>query len=133
MPIISPDAGEALLLSYMLNKTPPANVRLHLFTSPTTAPTESILLSDITEAADASYVAPALAGASWTITTTSGVTTASYPEVTFTFAGAQSVFGYYVTDGANTTVLWIERFSGAPFTLPSGGGTIAITPKITLD
>ena len=73
-----------------------------------------------------------------------GVTTAKYSDdgtpigVTFSMTDAtmtgigSDVYGYYVTNIAGN-ILWIEEFSGAPFSLPIGsGGDIAIIPQITL-
>jgi hypothetical protein len=60
----------------------------------------------------------------------SGTTTASYPEQTFTMTAASTDYGVYITNNAGTQVLWAERFSDAPHTLPSGGGTEKITVKI---
>ena len=43
-----------------------------------------------------------LNGSRWSITTTGGTTTASYPEETFTFSGpAGNVYGYYITRANN--------------------------------
>jgi hypothetical protein len=73
-------------------------------------------------------------GSSWTTTQVAGTTTAVYSEQTFTFTTAVTVYGYYVTTiGGSPELLWLERFSGAPFILPSGGGQIAISARISLD
>jgi hypothetical protein len=38
-----------------------------------------------------------------------------------------------VTRIGKNQVLWSERFSGAvPFNIPTGGGTVSITPRVTL-
>ncbi len=46
-----------------------------------------------------------LNGSLWSIVTTSGTTTASYPEQTFTFSGpAGNVYGYYITRANNMPI-----------------------------
>ncbi len=73
-----------------------------------------------------------MTSAGWTTTSVGGTTTGEYSQHTFSFTTAATIYGYYVTDSAGTGLLWCERFEGAPFTLPSGGGTIAISPRIEL-
>lgn len=129
MTLVVPDVGEVLLLGYMLNKVEPTEVKLHLYTNDYT-PVEGSVVGDFTEAVAAGYAAIELAGASWTIATDTGVTTASYAQQTFTFTAASTNYGYYVTNNDGSQVLWAERFSDAPHTLPSGGGTEKITVKL---
>ncbi|MBE3084688.1 MAG: hypothetical protein IMZ64_00540 [Bacteroidetes bacterium] len=129
MALLVPDEGEVNLLSHALNKIASADVKLCLFTNNYT-PVEGSVYADFTEAvADdpADYVRITLTGASWTITTTTGVTTATYAQQTFTFTQASVNYGYFVINNAGTKVLWAERFSDAPHTIPSGGGTEKIT------
>jgi hypothetical protein len=52
----------------------------------------------------------------------------------WTFTGALgNVYGYYITDAAETTLLWAERFTGAPFNVQNNGDTITVTLQLTLD
>lgn len=132
MALLATDEGERLLFEYMLNKTTPTNWILRLYKSNTT-PAEGDVLATYTEATEAGYTAKSLTGTNWTVTTTANVTTAQHAEQTFSFTTAATIYGYYYTDGGATKALIAERFAGAPFTLPSAGGSIAITPKITLD
>ncbi len=132
MALTSPSEGELLLLAYMFNKTAPDDPVIKLYGNDA-AITGATVRADLTEASEAGYAAITLAGAGWTITSPGGVTTAEFAASTFTFTTSASIFGYFVTDQTNDDVLWVERFSGAPFALPGGGGTIAITPKITLE
>jgi hypothetical protein len=55
-----------------------------------------------------------------------------FSERTFTFNTNAIAYGYYVTTTAGT-LLWVERFSGAPFQIPDGGGTISISARLTLN
>lgn len=142
MSLLVPDVGEILMLQYLVNMLatdgtsgPSSGQRLlRLFTNNLT-PTDSTTLATVTEAVGSTGYAPiTLVGASWTTTQVAGVTTAVYSEETFTFTTAVTVYGYYVTTiYGSPALLWLERFSGAPFILPSGGGQIAISPRISLD
>ena len=142
MSLLVPDVGEILMLQYLVNMistdgtAAPANGErlLRLFTNNLT-PVEGPSLSTVTEAVGSTGYAPVtLVGSSWTTTQSVGVTTAVYSEQTFTFTTAVTVYGYYVTTiYGSPALLWLERFSGAPFILPSGGGQIAISPRISLD
>lgn len=137
MALVVPDVSEIILLQYIVNITTAGDPVLHLYTNDLT-PAEATpgpgTAGGPTEATEAGYAAITLTGSNWTTTQASGVTTAVHPGVTFSFTTGSEPYGYYVTDtGGTPAMLWIERFSGAPFTLPDGGGDIAITPKITLD
>lgn len=138
MSLVLPYVGETAFLEILVNKyatdgsAGPSNGNrlLRLFTNNLT-PTDSTVIGNITECTAAGYSAITLTGSSWTVATVSGVSTASYPEQTFTMTATATVYGYYVTT-LGGALLWIERFSGAPFNLPSGGGQISITPKANL-
>lgn len=135
MALLAPNEGEGMLLAYMLNKTngdykAQNNPILHLYTNDYQGVEESTK-SSFTEATDGSYASVTLTGTSWTITE-GAPTEAAYAQQDFTFAGSSTVYGYYVTDDSDSTVLWTEKFSTAA-SLGSGGGTISVTPKITLD
>jgi len=129
MALLVPDVGEVLLLSYALNKVAAADVILRLYTNDYT-PVEGSVLASFTECTAAGYAAITLTGADWTIATVTGTTTAEQPQKTFTLTAASTDYGYYITNGAGTQVLWAERFSDAPHNIPSGGGTEKITVKI---
>jgi hypothetical protein len=136
MTLQSPTVGEVTLLQYLVALATPTNLVLHLYTNdPTSGPNPfapGTVIANFTEAAATGYNPITLVGSNWTTTTPASLGTAVYSEVTFTFTTAVSVYGYYVTSTNASTLLWCERFSGAPFTLPTGGGTIGISPKVTL-
>ena len=110
--------------------------KLILYTNNYTA-TETTVIGDLTECAVAGYAAKSLQGVAsalaWTISTATLITTASYPEQEFTITTAVSCYGYAVTNSAKSVLLWAEYFTGAPFTLPAGGGSIKVTLNITAD
>ncbi|QDU81546.1 hypothetical protein Pla110_32880 [Polystyrenella longa] len=128
MALLFNNTGESLALAIMVNKTAAANLTYHLYSNDKT-PSETDVLTDYTEASAAGYSAITTTGASWDTTSVSG--SASYAQQTFTFTTDETVYGYFVKKG--TTMLFSERFSGAPFSIPTSGGTVAVTPKITAD
>ena len=132
MALVCPDVkGEILLLQYIVGMVNADNPVLHLYGNDIT-PSDSTVIGDLTEVAGATgYASVTLLSANWTTTQSGGVTTAVYSEQTFTFTTDATSYGYYVTDESNN-LLWLERFSGAPFDIPDGGGTISITAKLTL-
>lgn len=133
MALVVPDEGEIELLSHMLNKSAATDVKLRLYTAITGTLDEDTVIGDFTECAASGYAAITLTGASWTVGIVSGnLVQASYAEQSFTMTATTTVVGYYVTNNSGSKVLWAEAFSGGSYTLPSGGGTIAVTPKITL-
>jgi hypothetical protein len=133
MAIVVPDVGERTFLSYIVNKAIPTDLKLHIYTNDYT-PTESSTVANFTECSASGYTPVTLTGANWTISTDAGGnSTATYPQITFTFTSGSTNYGYYVTDSTGTILLWAERFNDAPHTLPSGGGTEKITLVVQLD
>ena len=123
--------GEILMLQYIVGLVSAGNPVLHLYANDVT-PSDSTVIGDLTEVAGSTGYAPiTLVSAQWTTTQSAGVTTAIFSEKTFTFGTNATSHGYFVTDLANQ-LMWLERFSGAPFEIPDGGGTISITTKLTL-
>ena len=131
MSIIVPDQkGEILLLQYIVGMVNADNPVLHLFSNDVT-PSDSTVIGDVTEVSRPGYAAITLASSNWTTTQSAGVTTAVYSEQTFSFTTNATSYGYYVTNETGQ-LLWLERFSGAPFDIPNGGGTVSISAKLTL-
>jgi len=61
-------------------------------------------------------------------------TLAEYPEVTFAYTGAEAaIYGYYITNNAGTVLHIAERFTDGPYSIPTGGGEVRVTPRIKLD
>lgn len=133
MALNAPTEGEMIGLARIINKTTPTDPILRLFTDNIT-PTDTANYADFTEpGAGFGYAASTCTGSVWTITLSGSVAYATYNTVTFTFSsGAVSVYGYMISD-STSKIVWIERFSGAPYTIPTDGGTIKVQPKVTLD
>jgi hypothetical protein len=140
MALVVPDEGERKLLEYIVNKTAPTNLVIRLYVNDVDLSGETFTTSSFTEANTGSsssssngYASVTLLGANWTVSTNQGVSVAVYNStITFSFTESQSVYGYYITNTSNN-ILWAERFSGAPFNLPSGGGDISVRPQVQLN
>ena len=133
MTMIVANDGDYQMIEAVLNKATPENLILKLFTNNVT-PDKSFTASSLTECAAAGYAAITLAAASWTVTEGTGAgttpTTATYPQQTFTLTAAANIYGYYLV-GATSGKLYFAELVGGPFVIPSGGGTVKITPNIT--
>lgn len=131
MALVVPDLrGEILLLQYIVGLVDAGNPVLHLYGNDVT-PSDSTVIGDLTQCTSAGYAAITLVSSNWTTTQTAGVTTAVYSEKTFSFTTDATAYGYYITDTSGN-LLWLERFSGSPFLIPDGGGSVSITTKLTL-
>ena len=130
------------MLQYIVGLTTAGDPVLRLYASDVT-PDDNTVVADVTsntgdnfpEVTSAGYVPITLLSSLWTTTQSGGTTTAVFSEVTFDFSTDAKVYGYFVTNnnsGGTAELMWLERFSGAPFQIPTGGGTISITTKITL-
>lgn len=132
MALLVPNVGETELLSRMLNKSATGDVVLRLYTNSKT-PAEADTVASYTEASGSGYAAKTLTGASWTVADIGGgVIEASYAQQSFDLSGAMTCYGYYVTNGAGTTLLWAELFTDGPYVIPAGGGSVRVTAKIQL-
>lgn len=140
MSLVVPNTAEILMLKYILNfattdgtaPTSAGNRKLRLYTNNLT-PDNTTVLSAFTECSASGYTNKTITGTNWTINTSVGMTTATYSEQAFDFDVATTIYGYYVTtSGGSPELLWAERFP-ATYTLPSGGGRILLTLKVTLD
>jgi hypothetical protein len=134
MALVVPDQGEVKLLEYIVNKSAPSDLVLHLYVDDVDLSVEDFTVSSFTESTAAGYASANLVGANWDVSTTEGITAAVYDtSIAFSFTEGDSVYGYYVTNSSSTLVLWAERFPGAPFNLPSGGGEISVRPQLQLN
>jgi hypothetical protein len=131
MAIAVPDIAETLLLKYIVGLVAPGSPVIHLYSNDLT-PAEATTIGNFTEVNVAGYNAKTLTSTYWTVSTLSNTTTAYYSQETFSFTTGANVYGYYVTD-TSAALLWCERFTGAPFAIPTGGGSIALASRITLD
>ena len=134
MPLVHPNVGAQEALSRWLNKSATGDVKLKLYQSNTT-PGETDTVATYTQATFTGYAAITLTGASWTVTNADPAS-ASYAQQSFTSsAGAQNqnVYGYFVTNSADTVLLWAERFTDGPYNVVNNGDVVKVTPVFTQD
>ena len=147
MALLAGNEGEILMLKRILGDqgsgdTTGDSLFLRLYDNDYT-PLEGDTWLSFSESDGTGYAAIAIPGDSsggsgWTYATGGGDTvSATYAQQTFTYTAGDTLYGYYVTtrDGAtgDTTVLWAEKFTDGPYTIPGGGGTVKITPRVQLD
>lgn len=142
MALLAPNEGETHLLKMLLVHTSGAGTevscRLRLFTNDLT-PGETTAKGDVTECTFTGYPAAGIElkrGVTGTDCWSISGDLATYgEEKEFTFTTGGTVYGYYVTSNETSEgdrkLLWLERFT-ASANIPSEGGTIKITPKVTL-
>lgn len=124
-------AGDDLFLQYMMGAASPGSYVVRLFQNNYT-PTYDDVPSDYTQATLTGYAPVTTSPGTWTFTAADPYSHADYPTITWTFTGAGSVYGYYITDSGNTTVFIAEVFGGGPFVYPSAGGLLLLAPRIGL-
>jgi hypothetical protein len=126
MALVVPNVSEVEFLSRALKNE---NATLRLYTNDYT-PVKGSVIGSFTEAAVSGYAAKTLASGSWSISTSG---TISYAEQEFLPLATMSGYGYYVVNAAGTIPMWAERFTGAPYSIPSTGGSIKVMPTLTVD
>jgi hypothetical protein len=126
MALVVPNVGENEILVRAFKHE---NSSLRLYTNDYT-PVKTSVIGSFTEATVSGYSAKTLASGSWAISTSG---TLSYAEQEFLPLATMSGYGYYVTDVANSIPLYAERFTGAPYSIPSTGGSIKVTLNLTAD
>lgn len=142
MALLVGNIGETLMLKRLLGQqafgdTTGDSLYLRLFDNDYT-PVEGDSIGAFTESDGTGYAAIWLKGDSWTYAEGGGDTvSATYAQQTFTYSGGDTLYGYYITtrdgDNGDTTVYWAEKFTDGPYTIPGGGGTVKVTPKVQLD
>ena len=126
---VIPNVAETIALNYLCNKDAPEDLVLKLFTNDVT-PDEASTHASFTEATEAGYAAKTINGAGWTVTA-GDPSQAAAAEQTFAITEAGSFYGYYIVRATTGDLVAAERFSGAPYVLPAGGGEINVTPTLT--
>lgn len=131
MTIMIQNNAEGDALDGFTGKTALSTLVLRLYSNNIT-PAETDTAATYTEYGATGYSAIVLTAANWT-TTEGAPSHTDYAQQTFTMTGAGDAYGYYYTRNTGGRVAGAERFTGAPFSIPAGGGTIKITPVITAD
>lgn len=139
MALVVPNASEVLMLEYILKQEAPQALTVRLYTDDIT-PDETTTEANLTEVVGNGYAPILLTGANWTINPgnpSEGVYDAvglgGSEPVVFTFTGAAgNIYGYYVTR-SDGSLMWAERFTGAPFNVTVPGSEIRITLRFTAE
>lgn len=111
--------GENRVLNILFEATSVENYYLGLFTAPTIAPTESQVMTDLTEPSGNGYARELLTrGTDWTVTADEAVAV----QKTFTAAGGAwgNVYGYFLTTeltGTAGDLVASELFSDGPYNI----------------
>jgi hypothetical protein len=103
-----------------------ANLTVRLFTNNVT-PAVTDTAASYTECALVSYAAVTLTPGSWSGSTSSGLSTYTYPTLTFNFApyaGGVTIYGYFVTVPGLVGVL--ADVLSTPYVVPAGGGSLTL-------
>lgn len=133
MALYLPDAGEIKFLERAFGKSDSsAAVVVRLYVNDYT-PVAGSVAADFTEMSTNSYSGVAYFSSNWVVTTIAGVASASQAEHLFEFSAGDPVvvYGCYITDDDDGTVIFAERFA-SPQTIELDTDTITITPVVTL-
>lgn len=125
------NTGEVYSLGVLVNKVQPADLILHLAQAAFT-PADTDEAGDYTEADFDGYAQETLDGGAWLITA-GAPSEAIYPPVIWTRASsgeAQTIYGYYLTNGDTGELIWAEEFP-LPQTITESGQEITVVPRIT--
>ncbi len=142
MTITVSNSGEKLLLDAAVGKVAAGNLKLKLFTNDVTPAHDSVAGTFTEMGAVQGYTEKTLTTTGWnagtagtgTGTSLSNKAAITYPQQQWTFdgtGGTVTVYGYFITDAAGTTLLGAERFATAQ-TVSASGDIIKIDPKLTL-
>ena len=126
------DEGEVIALKALLNHTAGQNLVLKLYQNNIT-PADTDVAGTYTECTFTGYANVTLKGGSWTVTP-GAPAVASYAQQTFTSSAdqaAQNVYGYFLTQLGSGTLVYAERFTGAPFVIQNLNDNIKVTPRLT--
>lgn len=133
MSLIIPNNSKITILNLITNNiSSGGDLKLKLFINDI-IPSNATVIEDITECSYSGYSPINLTGSNWLTDTTDGTTVTSYEQQTFSLLEGGLVYGYFITSNSGSDLFWIERFSGAPFEVPNGGGTINISLSIGLN
>lgn len=138
MALVVPDEGERAALKAALKDPAPEALLLRLYKNDRD-PADGDDATDFVEATIPGYAEVALARATWNDpATVGGVSSMTYPQVTFAFTGSGDVVGYFVVGAVSGALWWAERLFGPPDYPAAGqhfqnGDTLKFTPKLALE
>lgn len=125
------DGGKHILLVFFNDSA----LTVKLYSAPTAALTDALTAGSFTEVAGGGYAAKAIAAGNNTISLISGIPTADFPELVWTFTGPltgnAAIAGYVVIDTTSGEALWAEHLATA-FTPQNNNDKLSITPRFML-
>jgi hypothetical protein len=131
--VFSDDYSKDAAATIVASSTYVPGAKLHLFKSNHT-PADGDVLATYTaiESTFPGYAAQTVTG--WGAPVVSAhVATVTAAQLTFTrnaTGATENVYGYYVTDAANTVLLWAELDPNAPIGLTNNGDQYLVTPSV---
>jgi hypothetical protein len=131
MAVLFTQAGEQTALQNLVNNLAPQTLVLKLYTNNKT-PTELDIASDYTELSGYGYSSTTLIPGNFSFSE-GDPTTATYPQITYTFTGAAGyIYGYYVVQTSSNILMFANRFTNAPIQISNNGDQIRVTLTIQL-
>jgi hypothetical protein len=133
MSLLLVNDGEQLLLQEIVG----AFMTMHLYTNDVVRD-KTITLAQLTECTAQGYMTTDLDPVNWRFARdpVSGLMMAVYGPVIFSFLEAVSAYGYYITtkeaDGTDRLMCLDQLVGGGAFNLPSTGGNISVTARLSL-
>lgn len=130
-----PDVGELLLLNILTaNEAESFNTLTMRLYQNNKVPADADVLADYTEADFSGYLAQAFTNWGAALTTANKAQSQA-DSIDSTHNGGptnNNIFGYYVTDSANTKLYWAERDPAAPTVINANGQKFTVVPRFTL-
>lgn len=106
-----------------------------LYSAPTATLTDALTAGSFTEVAGGGYASKAIAAGDNAVSLLSGIPTADFPELVWTFTGpltgSAAIAGYVVIDNTSGEALWAEHLATA-FTPQNNNDKLSITPRFML-
>jgi hypothetical protein len=131
MAVLFTQAGEQIALQNLVNAVAPQTLVLKLYSNNQT-PTELDTASNYTEVSGYGYTSVTLTPGNFTFSE-GDPTTATYPQITYTFTGAAGyIYGYYVVQASSNALVFANRFTNAPIQIANNGDQIRVTLTIQL-
>lgn len=137
MSLVVVDTGKRPVLGYMLDGFNGTNLRVHLFKNLGLVPDHDTVIGDMDEADFDGYVIKDL-NATWVLLAgldagrrATGQAVRCTWALTATPVTPNTIFGYYVTDSANSVLYWAEAF-GSSQPMVASGDFISFKPTLTL-
>ena len=133
MALVVTTQGEIVLLESLLGINPLVSVTYHLYAN-NWIPSVTDTLADYLEVSLTGYAPISIPAAAWAVIADNlGGAIGTAPEIAWLITQAGPAYGYYVTDPADTVLLWAEAIPGGPYTFLADGSSFSLTPSFSAD